>query len=196
MEFGKKIGWAQLGLLVSAALLALVGVLYLVAGDIMPHALHNPAMPVDNPNYHMPVGTWIIAAAMAAAGVCQFAAYKMAGGSRVLGGWLVMSAIIALFWAFSAVIDPWVGTFSFEWVDAIYLAFLGLCVAAGALFSGRTIGYKGWLIDLALGLVLVALCLGIVLNSANAHELTGIGFIVYAVIVALVPVMGKDLKVA
>ena len=196
MEFGKKIGWARTGLLAAAALLAITGVLYFVAGGIMPHALHNPAVPVDNANYHMPVGTWIIAAVMAVAGACQLAAYKMAGGSRVLGGWLVMSGIMALVWCISAVIDPWVGTFSFEWVDAVYLAFVGLLVAAGAIFSARTLGYKGWIIDVVLGLVMVVLALAIVYNSANAHAITGIGFIVYAVIVALIPVMGKDLKVA
>lgn len=190
-EFGKKIGWARAGLLVSAVLLAVVGVLFFVTPHIMPEALHNPQLPEG---YTWPIGELIIAAVMAVAGVCQLAAFNMAGGSKNLGGWLVMSGIMALVWAVSAILDPFLGIFSFEWVDAVYLAFVGIVVALGAIASGRTLGYKGWVVEVLLGLVMVCLALGVVLNSANAHMMCGLGFFVYAVIVALPALLGNGVK--
>ena len=53
MEFAKKIGWARGGLLVSAVLLAVMGVLCFVAHGILPEALHNPQLPEG---YTWPVG--------------------------------------------------------------------------------------------------------------------------------------------
>lgn len=190
-EFGKRIGWARGGLLVSAVLLAVMGVLCFVAHGIMPEALHNPRLPEG---YTWPVGELIGAVVMAVTGICQLAAYNMAGGSRNLGGWLVLPGVMSLVCCAAALLDPVLGTFSFEWVVAVFIAFVGLAAALGALASGRTIGYKGWVIELLLGLVMVVLAIGVVFNSAYAPIMAGIAFIVYAVIVAMVPTMGGSIK--
>lgn len=191
MEFGKKIGWARGGLLVSAVLLAVMGVLCFVAHGILPEALHNPQLPEG---YTWPVGELIGAAVMAVTGICLIAAYNMAGGSRNLGGWLIMSGIMSLVSCAACLLDPVLGTFSFEWVIAVFIGILGALVFLEALCSGRTIGYKGWTIQLILGIVLVVLALAVVYNSAYAATVAGIAFIVYAVEVALVPVMGSSIQ--
>ena len=190
-EFGKKIGWARGGLIVSAVLLAVMGVLCFVAHGILPEALHNPQLPEG---YTWPLGELIAAAILAVTGVCQLAAYNMAGGSRNLGGWLVMSGIMSLVSCAACLLDPVLGTFSFEWVIAVFIGILGALVFLEALCSGRLIGYKGWVIQLVLGIVLVVLALAIVYNSAYAATVAGIAFFVYAVEVILVPVMGSDIK--
>lgn len=191
MEFGKKIGWARGGLLVSAVLLAVMGVLCFVAHDILPEALHNPQLPEG---YTWPTGELIGAAIMAVVGICQLAAYNMAGASRNLGGWLVMSGVMSLVSCAACLLDPVLGTFSFEWVIAVFIGLLGAIVFLEAVTSGRLIGYKGWVIQLVLGAVLVLLALTVVYNSAYAATVAGIAFVVYAVEVALVPVMGSNIE--
>ena len=87
------------------------------------------------------------------------------------------------------------GTFSFEWVIAVFIGITTVhLVFLEALCGGRTIGYKGWAIQLILGIVLVVLALAVVYNSAYAATVAGIAFIVYAVEVALVPVMGSSIR--
>ena len=190
-EFGKRIGWARGGLIVSAVLLAVMGVLCFTAHGILPEALHNPQLPEG---YTWPMGELIAAVIMAITGVCQLAAYNMAGASKNLGGWLVLPGVMSLVSCAACLLDPVLGTFSFEWVIAVFIAFVGLAAALGALVSGRTIGYKGWVLELILGLVMVVLALGVVYNSAYASTMAGIAFIVYAVIVILVPFLGNDIK--
>ena len=115
--------------------------------------------------YTWPVGELIGAAVMAVTGICLIAAYNMAGGTRNLGGWLIMSGIMSLVSCAACLLDPVLGTFSFEWVIAVFIGILGALVFLEALCSGRTIGYKGWAIQLILGIVLVVL--GIVVMGFN-----------------------------
>ncbi len=193
-EFGSKIGWSRGGLIVSAVLLAIFGVLcFAMHGtEFMPEALHTPVLPEG---YTWPAGELLGAAVLLIAGVCQLAAYNMAGGSKNLSGWLVMAGVMSIVCALGAILDPWLGTFSFEWVIAVFIAFVGIALFLGA-FAGRAIGFKGWTIELVLGLVLVVLALGVVYNSAYASTMAGIAFIVYAVDLLMVPFMGKDIKLA
>ena len=190
-DFTKRIGWARIGLVISAILLVVMGVLCFVADDIMPHAMHNTGV-----SGVFTTGGIIGAVVMLITGVCQLVAYNKAGASRNLGGWLVLPGIMSLVCAVAAIIDPFVGTFTYEWVIAVFIAFVGLAAALGAVVNGRTIGYKGWVLELILGLVMVCLALGVVLNSANTSLMAGIAFIVYAVMVLLVPLMGKGIKLA
>lgn len=190
-EFGSRIGWARGGLLLSALLLAVMGVLCLVAHGIMPEALHVPNLPEG---YTWPAGELIGGVVMLIVGVCQLAAYNKAKGSYNLSGWLVICGIMSLTCAAAAFLDPVAGTFSFEWVIALFIAFVGIAAFLGAVTGGRTAGYKGWVIEMLLGLVMVALALGVVLNSAYSLTMAALAFFVYAIIVVMVPTLGKDIK--
>lgn len=192
-EFGKRIGWARGGLMVSAVLLVVMGALCFVAHDIMPHAMHTPNLPEG---YTWPVGELIGAAVMAIVGICQLAAYNMAGGSKNLSGWLVLSGVMSLVCCAAALLDPFVGTFSFEWVVAVFIAFVGIASILGAVTGGRVAGYKGWVIETILGLVMIVLALGVVYDSALAPTMAGIAFFLDAVIVIMVPLLGKSIKLA
>lgn len=187
-EFGKRIGWARIGLLVSAALLVVMGILCFAAHEMLPEAMHNTGLPEG-----YPMGELVAALALAVAGFCQLAAYKMAGGSVNLSGWLILSGIMAVVSCVACLIDPVAGTFSYEWVVAVFIAFVGLAVALGAIAGGRQVGYKGWVIELILGLAMVVVALGVVYNSAYAATMAGIAFFLYAVIVALPAVFSKDI---
>ena len=192
-EFGNRIGWARGGLIVSAVLLAVMGVLCFVAHGIMPEAMHTPVLPEG---YTWPVGEIIGAVVMAIVGICQLAAYNMAGGSKNLSGWLVLNGIMSLVCCVAAIIDPFVGTFSFEWVVAVFIAFVGIAAFLGAVTGGRTSGYSGWVIKMLLGLVMVVLAIAVVFNSAWAITMAGVAFFVYAVITIMVPFMGNSIKLA
>lgn len=192
-EFGNRIGWARGGLIVSAVLLAVMGVLCFVAHGIMPEAMHTPVLPEG---YTWPVGEIIGAVVMAIVGICQLAAYNKAGGSKNLSGWLVLNGIMSLVCCVAAIIDPFVGTFSFEWVVAVFIAFVGIAAFLGAVTGGRTSGYSGWVIEMLLGLVLVVLAIAVVFNSAWAITMAGVAFFVYAVITIMVPFMGNSIKLA
>ena len=192
-EFGNRIGWARGGLIVSAVLLAIMGVLCFVAHGIMPEAMHTPVLPAG---YTGPVGEIIGAVVMGIVGICQLAAYNMAGGSKNLSGWLVLNGVMSLVCCVAAIIDPFVGTFSFEWVIAVFIAFVGIAAFLGAVTGGRTSGYSGWVIEMLLGLVMVVLALAVVFNSAWAISMAGIAFFVYAIITVMVPLMGNSIKLA
>ena len=56
MEFGKRIGWARMGLVVSAVLLVVMGVICFVGHSILPEAMHNPQLPEG---YTWPAGELI-----------------------------------------------------------------------------------------------------------------------------------------
>ncbi len=191
-EFGNKIGWARGGLIVSAVLLAVMGVLCFVAHGIMPEALHTPVLPEG---YTWPVGEIIGAVVMLVVGVCQIAAYRMAGGSRNLSGWLIINGVMSIVCCVAALVDPFLGTFSFEWVVAVFIAFVGIASFLGSVAGGRVIGYSGWAIEMLLGLVLIGLAVAILFNSAWAITVAGIAFFVYAVITIMVPFMGNSIKI-
>ncbi len=190
-EFGNRIGWARGGLIVSAVLLAVMGILCFVAHGIMPEALHTPILPAG---YTWPVGEIIGGIVMLIVGVCQIAAWKKAGGSRNLSGWLVMNGVMSIVCFVAAVVDPFLGTFSFEWVVAVFIAFCGLAAFLGAVAGGRVVGYSGWALEMLLGLVMVVLGIAVVFNSAWAITMSGIAFFVYAVITIMVPFMGNSIK--
>ena len=188
-EFGKRIGWARGGLLVGALLLVVMGVLCFTAHGIMPEAMHNTGLSGE----YAP-GELIGALTMAVVGVSQIGAYYLAGGSKNLAGWLLPVGIMSLVCVVACLIDPFVGTFTYEWVIAVFIAFLGIMMALSALCGGRIIGYKGWPVELICGLVMIVLALGVVYNSAYAATMAGIAFIVYALYVASIVFMSKDLK--
>ena len=100
-EFGSKIGWARMGLLVSAVLLAVMGVLCFTAHGILPEALHTPNIPEG---YTWPVGEIIGIVVMLVVAVCQFAAYAKANGSRNLSGWIVLPGIMSLVCALAGIV--------------------------------------------------------------------------------------------
>jgi uncharacterized membrane protein HdeD (DUF308 family) len=156
----------------------------------MPEALHSP---VIEEGYTWPTGELLMIAVMLIAGVCQLAAYNMAGASKNLGGWLVLEGIMSIVWAVGALVDPYLGTFCFEWVNAVFIGLLGVMVLLSGFCGGRVIGYKAWALECLLGIVLVAFALFIVLNSAYAITWLGAAFIVYGVVVALTPVAGSSI---
>ena len=192
-EFGSKIGWARMGLLVSAVLLAVMGVLCFTAHGILPEALHTPNIPEG---YTWPVGEIIGIVVMLVVAVCQFAAYAKANGSRNLSGWIVLPGIMSLVCALAGIVDPYLGTFCFEWVIAVFIAFVGIAVLLGAVTGGRTVGYKGWTLEVVLSLVMIVLALGVVYDSALSSTMAGLAFFVYAVVVALEATMGQNVKLA
>ena len=187
-EFTKRIGWARGGLLISAVLLAVMGVLCFVAHGIMPHAMHHPGLPSG-----YATGELIGAAAMGITGACQLAAFNMAGGSRNLGGFLILEGIMSLVCCLGCLVDPMLGTFSYEWVIAVFIGLLAVVVFLSAVCSGRLIGYKGWLIQAVLALVMIVAALGVVYNSAYAATMAGIAFFAYAIVVALSAIMSKGI---
>lgn len=191
MEFGKRIGWARMGLVVSAVLLAVMGVICFVGHGILPEALHTPNLPEG---YTWPAGELIGAVVMAVVGIVQIAAWKNAGGSKTISGYLVISGIMALACAVAAVLDPFCGTFSFEWVIAVFIAFVGLGTLFGA-FCTKHLKYKGLAIEIILSLVLVALALGVVLDSSNSSIMAGIAFFVYAVLLLMPVAMGNSIQI-
>lgn len=190
-EFGKRIGWARGGLIVSAVLLVILGALCFIAPEMMPEAMHTTGLAGT-----YTTGGILIAVVFGIAGICQLAAFNMAGGSKNLGGWLVLPGIMSLICCIAAIIDPFVGTFTYEWVPAVFIAFLGIMMFLGAVVSGRPAHYKGWVIETLLGLVMIVLAVAIIYNSANTHFIMGISFVVFAVNVLLVPFMGKDMELA
>ncbi|MBR2834917.1 MAG: hypothetical protein IKE43_04290 [Coriobacteriales bacterium] len=188
-SFSDRIGWARWGLLIGAALLVVMGVLCFVAHGIMPHAMHNTGLPSG-----YPTGELIGALAMAVVGISHVAAYYLAGGSKNLGGWLILEGIMALAACIACLVDPMLGTFSYEWVIAVFIALLGVMVFLSGVCGGRVIGFKGWMIEAGLGIVLVCLGLGVVINSAYAATLAGIAFFVYAGVILVQVFMPSDLK--
>ena len=190
MEFGKRIGWARMGLVVSAVLLVVMGVICFVGHSILPEAMHNPQLPEG---YTWPAGELIGAVVMAVAGICQIAAWKNAGGSKTISGYLVISGIMALTACVGAIVDPFVGTLSFEWVIALFIAFCGLGVLFGA-FSTKALHYKGMAIEIILSLVMVCLALGVVLDSSLSSTMAGLAFFVYAICLLMPVVMGNTIQ--
>ena len=191
MEFGKRIGWARMGLVVSAVLLVVMGVICFVGHSIQPEAMHNPQLPEG---YTWPAGELIGAVVMAVAGICQIAAWKNAGGSKTISGYLVISGIMALTACVGAIVDPFVGTLSFEWVIALFIAFCGLGVLFGA-FSTKALHYKGMAIEIILSLVMVCLALGVVLDSSLSSTMAGLAFFVYAICLLMPVVMGNSIQI-
>lgn len=191
MEFGKRIGWARMGLVVSAVLLVVMGVICFVGHGILPEALHNPTLPEG---YTWPAGELIGAVVMAVAGICQIAAWKNAGGSKTISGYLVISGIMSLTACVGAIVDPFVGTFSFEWVVALFIAFIGLGVFFGAC-STKALHYKGMVIEIILSLVMICLALGVVLDSSMSATMAGIAFFVYAICLLMPVVMGNTIQI-
>ncbi len=190
-EFGSKIGWARIGLYISALLLLVFGILCFAAPGIMPEALHSPTLP---DGYLWPAGEIIGAIIILFTGVCLAAAWGKAGGLKVTSGWLIIDAVVAFCGFLAAALDPAIGTFSFEWVIAVFIAFMGLASFLGAVCGARILHYKGWLIEMLLGIVMVVAAIGCLLNSANSDIMAGISFICLAIIVAMVPFFGKDMK--
>lgn len=190
-DFSTRIGWARAGLLLSAVLLVVMGVLCFVAHGIMPHAMHHPGLPEG-----YATGELIGAAVMAVAGISLLGAYNNAGASKNLGGWLVLEGIMSLVCCVGCLVDPMLGTFSYEWVIAVFIGLLGVMVFLSAVCSGRVIGFSGWGIQAILGLVMVVLALGVVYNSAYAATMAGLAFFVFAIDVLLPVLMGKSVKLA
>ena len=180
MDFGKKIGGARIALLVSIVLLIVMCLVTLFAHGLLPEALHTPNLPEG---YTWPVAELIGAVVMAVVGISQIAAWKAAGGSKVLSGYMLISGIMALACCAGCILDPFCGTFSFEWVIAVFIAFVGLGTLFGA-FCTKHLQYKGLAIEIVLSLVMVCLALGVVLDSSNASLMAAISFAVYAVIIA------------
>lgn len=192
MEFGKKIGWARMALIVSAVLLVIMGVICFTCHEILPEALHSPRLPEG---YIWPAGELVGAAVMLVAGVSQIAAWKKAGGSKALSGYLVISGIMALTCAAGALLDPVAGTFSFEWVVAVFGAFVAIGVFFGAC-STKSLGYKGMVIEIILAALMVCTCLGVVLDSSYSSMMAGIFFFLYAATVLMPAVLGNSIKLA
>ena len=93
-----------------------------------------------------------------------------------------------------AIVDPFVGTLSFEWVIALFIAFCGLGVLFGA-FSTKALHYKGMVIEIILSLVMVCLALGVVLDSSLSSTMAGLAFFVYAICLLMPVVMGNTIQI-
>ena len=79
MEFGKRIGWARMGLVVSAVLLVVMGVICFVGHSILPEAMHNPQLPEG---YTWPAGELIGAVVITQPAVASAAREQQRGGKR------------------------------------------------------------------------------------------------------------------
>ncbi len=190
-DFSSRMGWTKGALFLSAILLAVAGILCFAMPDIMPEALHKPILPES-----LSMGTVLIAVAIAITGISQLAAFAKVGGSRNVSGFLILSGIFELFIAVALLTDTVFGTVSYEWVCAVLFGLWGACLFLEAVCASRLIGYKGWGLQLIIGLVEIALALGVVLDSSNSLMLSGVALIVAAVEVILIPLMSGSIKVA
>jgi uncharacterized membrane protein HdeD (DUF308 family) len=190
-EFSKRLGWTSGGLYLSAILLAVLGILCFVAPGIMPEPMHNTGLPDG-----LTAGGIYGGIVMLILGIVLIAAWKREGGSRTMSGFMVTTGIFSVFLALATFLDPVFGTLSYEWVIAVFVGLWGFVAFLEAVAGGRVIGYKGWGLQLLLGLVMIATALGVVYNSAYASTMAGIGILAAALSILIIPSMGKSIKVA
>lgn len=190
-EYGKKMGWTRAGLFLSALLLVVMGILCFVAHGIMPEPLHNTTLPTG----YEP-GALIGAVVMLILGVVELAAFKMGGGSKNLSGYMFLSGVYSLICVVAVLVDPLVGTLSYEWVIAVLIGLFGVILFIEAVFASRVIGYGAWALQMIIGLVMIVMALGVVYDSAMASTFAGISFILLAIEVALRALKSGDIKLA
>ena len=190
-DYGKKMGWTRGGLFVSALLLVVMGILCFVAHGIMPEPLHNTTLPTG----YEP-GALIGAAVMFILGVVLMAAFKMGGGSKNLSGFMILPGLYSFICVIGVLVDPLVGTLSYEWVIAVFIGLYGAILFIEGVFASRVIGYGMWALQAIIGLVMIVLALAVVYDSAMAVTVAGIAFIVAAVEVALRGAKAGDIKIA
>lgn len=188
-EFGQKIGWARGGLFVSALLLVVMGILCFVAHDIMPEPMHNTGLPEG-----LTTGGIIGAIVMAVLAIVEITAYVKGGGSESMSGFFFLSGVFAAICCVAVLVDPLVGTLSYEWVIAVLIGIYGVILFIETLAAGRLIKYSGWALEAILGLVMVVLALGVVYDSSYASVMAGLAFFVLAVETALKGLMINSIK--
>ena len=190
-DFDSRIGWTRAGMFLSAILLAVLGILCFVAHGIMPEPLHKPILP----DGYTPGGIYA-GVVMLVTGVVLCAAYKMAGGSRNLSGFMILTGVFSLFDGVAILADPFCGTLSYEWVVAVLFGLWGFLAFLEGICAGRTIGYKGWGLQVILGLIMILFAVGVLLDSSKASIMAGGAVICGAIEVAVIPVFGKSIKLA
>lgn len=191
-DFGKKVGWARVCLFISALLLIGMGVACFVAPHgFLPEVLHNTTLPEG-----LAPGSIAGAIVMAILGIVELAAFNAAGKSKYLSGFLFLSGFFALVCCVAALVDPLVGTLSYEWVIALLMGVYGVILFLEAVAAGRKIGYKGWGFEVLMALVLICLAVGVLLDSAMAEMLAGVGFFALAIETIAKAAMSGSIKVA
>ena len=189
-EFNSRIGSLRLGMIVSAVLLAAVGVLCLVNKEMMPEPMHNTGLPAG-----LTTGGILIAVALAVAGVVLLASFAKAGGFKSVSGFLFLQGAFILFCAIATITDPIFGTLSYEWVCAVFFGLLGVVLIIEGFCASRLIGYKGWWLQVLAGLVMVCLAVGVLLDSSMANIMAAGAFFVGAVEILAIPFMANGLQV-
>lgn len=191
-SFGSKIGWARPALLLSAVLLVALGIVCFVhPHGFLPEPLHNTGLPEG-----LTTGGIFGAVVALILGVALIGAFKKAGGSRFMSGFMLMTGIFSLFLCAATLLDPVFGTLSYEWVIAVFVGLWGFLAILEAIFAARVVGYRLWAIELLMGLVMLAAAIGVVLDSSNASTMAGIAFFAAAVHVITIPAGSKNIEVA
>lgn len=190
-DFDSRIGWTRGGLILSAILCVVLGALCLAVPDIMPHALHKPILPDG-----LTSGGIIAAIIIFIVGVVELAAYKKLGGSRNVGGFLVLTGVFSIFIALAIITDPIFGTLSYEWVCAVMFGLWGALAFLEGISSARVIHYKGWPLEALMGLVMVGCAVGVLLDSSQSNIMAGIALFAAAIDLVAIPFLGKGIKVA
>jgi uncharacterized membrane protein HdeD (DUF308 family) len=190
-DFSQKLGWTRGGLYLCAILLAVLGILCFVAPGIMPEPMHNTGLPDG-----LTPGGIFGGIVMLILGIVLIAAWKNEGGSRNMSGFMITTGIFSVFLALAVFLDPVFGTLSYEWVIAVFVGLWGFLAFLEALAGGRVIGYKGWVLQMLLGLVMICTAVGVLLDSSQAATMAGIGIIAAALSILIIPSMGKSIKLA
>lgn len=181
-------GWKSYALFAAAILLVILGILCVAAHGIMPHPLHKPILPEE-----LTPGGVFGGIVGLITGVVLIAVWARSGGMRANSAFMVLTGIFSIFLGVAALLDPVFGTLSYEWVIAVFVGLWGALAAVEALFASRIIGFKGWPIQLILGLIMVVAAVGVVYNSRNAALMACIAFIAAGISVAIIPLLGKNI---
>lgn len=191
-DFGFKIGWARPALFLSAVLLVVLGIVCFVdPHGFLPEPMHNTGLPDG-----LTGGSIFGAVVALILGVALLGAFKNAGGSRNVSGFMLMTGVFTLFLCAATLLDPVFGTLSYEWVIAVFVGLWGLLAILEALCGARVVGYRMWAVEVLMGLVMIGTAVGVLLDSSNAATMAGVAFIAAAIHVATIPAGGKGIQVA